>query len=291
MLTSSAFFNNKTYVQPKVPTLYSVLTTGSAATDVDIYGSNTNAFILEEGQVVELVVNSLDPGKHPFHLHGHAFQAVYRSDEDAGSYDPTNPNVTLASNPMRRDTFLVSPGGNIVLRFRADNPGVWLFHCHIEWHISSGLVATIIEAPLALQAQGIKIPADHIAACAAQGHPFTGNAAGNGGNTSILGANPGALAYDTNVYDLSGENVAVGPLPDGFTTRGIVALVFSCLSAFLGIIVIGWYGRGEITKVEEENLKLKVEVIAGHVVTDGKAIEMSGGVGGSENSSQGVFTK
>ena len=87
--------------------------------DPVIYGPNTNAFILEKGQVVEIVVNNLDPGKHPFHLHGHAFQAVVRSQDEAGPYVY---NETFPETPMRRDTFMVRPNGNIVLRFKADNP-------------------------------------------------------------------------------------------------------------------------------------------------------------------------
>lgn len=119
-----AFFNDLTYVAPKVPTLYSALTSGNLATNPAIYGKNTNPFVIEKDQVVEIVVNNMDPGKHPFHLHGHAFQAVYRSEEEAGMYAY---NGTLSEIPVRRDTLMVNPNGNIVLRFKADNPGVFLF--------------------------------------------------------------------------------------------------------------------------------------------------------------------
>ncbi|KAE8848855.1 hypothetical protein HRS9122_02871 [Pyrenophora teres f. teres] len=85
-----AFFNDITYVSPKVPTLYSVLSTGANATDAVIYGSNTNSFVLAQNQVVEIVLNNNDPGKHPFHLHGHVFQVVTRSAPDSGPYDPSN---------------------------------------------------------------------------------------------------------------------------------------------------------------------------------------------------------
>ena len=115
----SAFFNDVTYIRPKVPTLYTVLSAGDAVNDVSIYGSNTNSFILQKDDVVEIVLNSKDPGKHPFHLHGHNFQAVARSPPDAGGYAG---NVTMPKIPMRRDTFMVNPGGNIVLRFKANNP-------------------------------------------------------------------------------------------------------------------------------------------------------------------------
>ena len=114
-----AFFNDKTYVVPKIPTLYTALSSKDRATTLSIYGSNTNAFILDKGQVIEIVLNSDDPGKHPFHLHGHAFQAVWRGQENDGAYGY---NESLSKVPMRRDTFMVKPQSNIVLRFQADNP-------------------------------------------------------------------------------------------------------------------------------------------------------------------------
>jgi iron transport multicopper oxidase len=50
-------------VKPKVPTLYTVLSTGENATDPLIYGANTNQFVLERNQVVEIILNNDDPGK------------------------------------------------------------------------------------------------------------------------------------------------------------------------------------------------------------------------------------
>jgi iron transport multicopper oxidase len=117
--TFSAFFNDISYVQQKVPTLYTALTAGANATSPEVYGTNSNPFILQHNDVIEIVLNNFDPGRHPFHLHGHDFQAVVRSGEDAGSYAH---NETFPKVPMRRDVFMVRPNGNIVLRFRADNP-------------------------------------------------------------------------------------------------------------------------------------------------------------------------
>ena len=181
--------------------------------------------MLKRNDVVEIVLNSNDPGKHPFHLHGHAFQVVARGDEEAGVYNGTDGlgSVPPPEMPMRRDTLMVNPNSYFVIRFRADNPGVWLFHCHIEWHVVSGLMATFIEAPLDVQ-RDLKVPEDHLKACAAAGTPTAGNAAGN------------TLDYS----DLKGANVSPAPLPDGFTPRGIVALVFSILSALIGLAVISW---------------------------------------------------
>ena len=125
-----AAFNGITYVRPKVPTLYTALSTGVNANNATVYGTDTHPFVLEKGQVVDIVLNNNDPGKHPFHLHGHNFQLIARSQDEEGFYAN---NVTFPQVPMRRDTVLVRPNGNMVMRFRADNPGVWLFHCHIEW--------------------------------------------------------------------------------------------------------------------------------------------------------------
>lgn len=120
----SAFFNNITYTAPKVPTLYTALTAGELASNPTVYGGFTNSFVLEKDQVVQITVNNLDTGRHPFHLHGHHFQAIYRSAKEAGTF--ADANVTednFPRIPMRRDTLLLYPQGNIVLRFRADNPG------------------------------------------------------------------------------------------------------------------------------------------------------------------------
>jgi iron transport multicopper oxidase len=127
---ANVFQNGISYVRPKVPTLYTALTTGDVATNSEVYGRDTHPFVLDKGQVIDIVLNNNDPGKHPFHLHGHTFQLIARSQDDKGFYAA---NVSFPQTPMRRDTVLVRPNGNMVLRFRADNPGIWLFHCHIEW--------------------------------------------------------------------------------------------------------------------------------------------------------------
>ncbi|KAL9074797.1 MAG: hypothetical protein Q9157_004263 [Trypethelium eluteriae] len=236
-----AFMNDITYVSPKVPTLYSALSTSELATNPTVYGSNTNSFVLNHLDVIEIVLNNDDPGKHPFHLHGHNFQAVWRSDDDAGFYDPTASNVTFPAKPMRRDTFVVHPNGNIVIRFRADNPGVWLYHCHIEWHVDSGLMATMVEAPLVLQ-ETLKIPDNHYQVCRDQNALTQGNAAGN----------------TVDLLDLKGQNLPPAPLPDGFTARGIVALTFSVISALLGIAAIAWYGAAPLGSSEMAAVQRRV---------------------------------
>ncbi|KAJ8071067.1 hypothetical protein OCU04_001412 [Sclerotinia nivalis] len=238
-----AFSNNITYVSPKVPALYTIMSAGDHATNPAVYGEFTHSFVLDYEQTIEIVVNNLDSGKHPFHLHGHNFQVIQRSDEDAGIFDSTNTTeTTYPSIPMRRDTVVLRPSGYLVLRFKSDNPGAWLFHCHIEWHVDQGLIATMIEAPLQLQ-KSLTIPENHIAACEARGIPYTGNAAGN----------------TVDFLNLKGANVAPGPLPAGFTAKGIVAMFFSCLAAFLGLATITWYGLAEMGDADKEAEKMRLE--------------------------------
>ncbi|OQV00846.1 hypothetical protein CLAIMM_06288 isoform 4 [Cladophialophora immunda] len=270
-----AFFNGITYVRPKVPSLYTALTTGDLATDATVYGVNTHAYVLGHNEVVEIVLNNQDPGKHPFHLHGHAFQAVVRGADDSGDYDPnavTNGSLVLPRVPMRRDTLLVRPNGHIVMRFRSDNPGVWLFHCHIEWHVDSGLVMTFVESPLLLQQTlSARIPDDHLAACAALAPPMP--TAGN------------AAANTADLLDLTGANVSPAPLPDGFTPRGIVALTFSIVAGLLGVATVVWYGLGEMGTIETEREKAKIQKVAvergvvSRLPTDTSAASSVGGTG------------
>ncbi|KAI9797329.1 MAG: hypothetical protein M1833_005508 [Piccolia ochrophora] len=186
-----AFFNDVTYLRPKVPTVFTAMTTGEMATNPEIYGVNSNAFVLKKDDVVEIILNSDDPGKHPFHLHGHNFQAVLRSEEEAGFYNGTG---EMPKTPMRRDTFMVNPNGHKTL----------------------------------------EIPDDFMQVCKDRDVPVAGNAAGN----------------TEDLLDLTGAWVPPAPLPEGFTPRGIVALVFSILAAFIGMAVISWYGVGELGSSE-----------------------------------------
>ena len=173
-----AIINNVTYLMQKVPSLYTALTVGDEYSSNPIVYGQVNPFILKYNEVIEIVINNVNTDHnnlHPWHLHGHNFQVVERSPPQAGAFSTYSGN--LSSTPVRRDTIMVNPNGHAVIRFRASNPGVWSFHCHIEWHVSSGLVATMIEAPDHLQ--GLRIPEDHLENCRAYGMATAGNAAGN----------------------------------------------------------------------------------------------------------------
>ncbi|KAJ0965917.1 hypothetical protein J5N97_027055 [Dioscorea zingiberensis] len=89
---------------------------------------------------VELVLqdtNLLTVESHPFHLHGYNFFVVGRG---IGNFDPAkDPAKFNLVDPPERNTVGVPTGGWTAIRFRADNPGVWFMHCHLELHTTWGL--------------------------------------------------------------------------------------------------------------------------------------------------------
>ncbi|KAL3465712.1 Cupredoxin [Aspergillus heterothallicus] len=78
---------------------------------------------------------------HSFHLHGHDF---YLLAQGQGLYNRFTVRLNLR-NPPRRDTATMPGGGYIVIAFPSDDPGSWLFHCHIAWHASQGLSLQFVE--------------------------------------------------------------------------------------------------------------------------------------------------
>lgn len=99
---------------------------------------------------VTIVINNLDDGGHPIHLHGNSFYVLssYRAErgDGWGSYNPFNPtekpvNPLNLQNPLKKDTVIVPRHGHVVLRFTADNPGLWLLHCHMLVHMGTGMGA------------------------------------------------------------------------------------------------------------------------------------------------------
>lgn len=67
---------------------------------------------------------------HPIHLHGHSFRVISRNGQ------PTRHREWL-------DTVLVAPREITEIAFVADNPGDWMFHCHILEHQAAGMMSSI----------------------------------------------------------------------------------------------------------------------------------------------------
>ncbi|KAI1317772.1 laccase [Xylariaceae sp. FL0255] len=91
------------------------------------------------------VIESTSSGPHPMHLHGHDFLVLGVSAPNAGFFQPSDIGSLNFSNPTRRDVTMLPPVGWVVLAFQSDNPGAWLFHCHIAWHASNGMALDFLE--------------------------------------------------------------------------------------------------------------------------------------------------
>jgi FtsP/CotA-like multicopper oxidase with cupredoxin domain len=80
---------------------------------------------------------------HPIHLHGHDFLVLGTG---AGTFNAaTMTNQLNFNNPIRRDVEQMPGSGWLVIAFRTDNPGCWLMHCHIAWHVGMGLGIQFLE--------------------------------------------------------------------------------------------------------------------------------------------------
>jgi FtsP/CotA-like multicopper oxidase with cupredoxin domain len=85
---------------------------------------------LPRGRTCILALTNATAWHHPIHLHGHSFRVLSRNGQ------PT---------PHRewQDTVLMAPREKVEIAFVADNPGDWMFHCHILEHQAAGMMGVI----------------------------------------------------------------------------------------------------------------------------------------------------
>lgn len=111
-------------------------TTGNG---VYMFGFNTTVdVILQNANALNDNVSEI----HPWHLHGHDFWVLGYGEGKFSAKDEKKLNL---KNPPLRNTAVIFPYGWTALRFVADNPGVWAFHCHIEPHLHMGMGVIFAE--------------------------------------------------------------------------------------------------------------------------------------------------
>ena len=88
--------------------------------------------LVKEGDEVLIRLVNAGTKAHPFHTHGHSFRIV-----------ATDGNPVPEAAQWTKDTVLIAPGERYDLAFTADNPGVWMVHCHIENHAANGMMTVI----------------------------------------------------------------------------------------------------------------------------------------------------
>jgi FtsP/CotA-like multicopper oxidase with cupredoxin domain len=93
---------------------------------------NVPMFMVHAGDIVEWRVTNSTTVSHPMHLHGHHGLVLSRN------------GVPSTGAPWWVDSLEVDPGEAYVVRMVADNPGVWMFHCHNLPHANSGLMTALV---------------------------------------------------------------------------------------------------------------------------------------------------
>jgi FtsP/CotA-like multicopper oxidase with cupredoxin domain len=96
-------------------------------------------FVVSEGDVVRMRVENGSGEVHPMHLHGHHAVVLARN------------GVPATGSPWWFDSLNVGDGESYDVAFVADNPGVWMDHCHNLPHAAQGLVAHLMY-------EGVTVP-------------------------------------------------------------------------------------------------------------------------------------
>lgn len=143
----------------------------------------THTLNLDADDTVQIVLSNIGSQagmSHPIHMHGHSFYVLKTG---FGKYNATTgrflsqtedlaclgslpkeqnmcdeviwanqswrngniPGLEL-NNPPRKDTITIPGGGYVVIRIKANNPGLWFLHCHIEFHATHGMGLLLNES-------------------------------------------------------------------------------------------------------------------------------------------------
>ena len=92
---------------------------GFMAIDGRAFVGNTPIFRAKVGQLVQWDVLTLGDDFHTFHVHGHRW---------------------VGPGGVPQDTKTIGPAESFRVHWREDNPGTWLYHCHVEQHMMDGMI-------------------------------------------------------------------------------------------------------------------------------------------------------
>jgi len=91
-------------------------------------------FMVAKGDIVRMTISNTSGDVHPMHLHGHHAVVLSRN------------GVRSTGSPWWMDSLSVADGDTYEIAFMADNPGIWMDHCHNLDHARDGLVAHLAYA-------------------------------------------------------------------------------------------------------------------------------------------------
>ena len=122
---------------------------------------HVNMLSVSANKSVTIVLRNQGWSDHPMHLHGHHYEVLALGTKKAPDICDENyicPLLTLEeafSEPIAdilatrrgvlKDSAILPSGGAMILRFNTDNPGIWLFHCHVKAHMLEGVTMAVNE--------------------------------------------------------------------------------------------------------------------------------------------------
>jgi FtsP/CotA-like multicopper oxidase with cupredoxin domain len=89
-------------------------------------------YMVKDGQEVRFQVNNKTPEFHSIHLHGHYFTILSHNGQP------------IKGSPIHLDSLLVAPNDKWDIAFQANNPGLWMLHCHVLVHAAFGMSAMVM---------------------------------------------------------------------------------------------------------------------------------------------------
>jgi FtsP/CotA-like multicopper oxidase with cupredoxin domain len=111
---------------------------------------NAPMFRVREGERVKMTFVNRGFEGHPMHLHGHHIQVLSRNGK------------AVSGSPWIADTLNVAPGESNEVAFVADNPGIWMDHCHNLDHAAVGMSAHVayegVYSPYEIGSATVNLP-------------------------------------------------------------------------------------------------------------------------------------
>lgn len=127
-------------------------------------GDGIDPMEIAQGQKIRIRLINAGNLVHAMHLHGHSFKII-----------ATDGNPVPPAAQLTKDTVSIAPGERYDLEVVGTNPGVWMFHCHINNHAANGM-STVLQydgyQPYdAGAAQGAHGSAAPLPPTSSEGHP------------------------------------------------------------------------------------------------------------------------
>jgi FtsP/CotA-like multicopper oxidase with cupredoxin domain len=93
---------------------------------------NVPMYVVRAGDVVTMRIDNRSGDVHPMHLHGHRALVLSRNGKAS------------TGSPWWVDSLNVKDNESFEIAFKADNPGIWMDHCHNLQHAVDGMVAHLM---------------------------------------------------------------------------------------------------------------------------------------------------